>query len=321
MAILEQVHPVAAAIFELYEREARENPEEDWRRDHLGASLLGKPCLRDLWYSFRWTKSPSFPGRILRLFGRGDREEELIISELRRLGWEVWTLDEETGEQFRFEAVGGHVGGGLDGVARGVIGAPKTPHVVEIKTSNDKRFKALERDGVEKSNPQHFTQMQLYMKGMKLKRAVYICVNKNTDEIYVERVKYDAKKARTALLNAELVVTSKEPTTRISEDPSWYQCKFCDHAPVCHEGRYELVERNCRTCTSSTPTPDGKWLCDHHGIELTSEAQRAGCEDHRILPAILDKWDAAGFDASSRTVYYAKSDDPEDVAFDDGGLN
>ena len=28
---------------------------DDGLRQHLGASLIGKPCERALWYTFRWT--------------------------------------------------------------------------------------------------------------------------------------------------------------------------------------------------------------------------------------------------------------------------
>ena len=41
--------------------------EEDAFRSHLGASLIGRECARELWYSFRWTTKPSFEGRMIRL--------------------------------------------------------------------------------------------------------------------------------------------------------------------------------------------------------------------------------------------------------------
>jgi len=45
----------------------------DFRRAHLGASLVGHSCTRFLFYSYRWVAPPRFPGRMLRLFDRGHR--------------------------------------------------------------------------------------------------------------------------------------------------------------------------------------------------------------------------------------------------------
>ncbi len=48
-------------------------------RKHLGASQIGHPCLRYLWYQFRWCaeSKTSFDGRMLRLFetGTGKRND------------------------------------------------------------------------------------------------------------------------------------------------------------------------------------------------------------------------------------------------------
>jgi hypothetical protein len=46
------VDPVAAAIFASYK--AKYGAE--LQRPYLGASAIGKPCLRQHWYSFRWSK-------------------------------------------------------------------------------------------------------------------------------------------------------------------------------------------------------------------------------------------------------------------------
>ena len=313
--------PTAKAIYAQYEKD-----NDDWRRDHLGASLIGDSCSRSLWYGFRWAIDPKFDGRILRLFERGQREESWIIEDLRALGMEVWeadttkTVENEDGTvehpQYRFEAFGGHMGGGMDGVVRGVLEAPKTPHVLEVKTSNDKRFKVLQRDGVKIAQPKHYAQVQTYMKGFKLKRALYVCVNKNTDEIYTERVHYDAAFAKMIMSKAENVIGSPTPLEKLSDDPSFWECKFCDHRPVCHGMEFDQLERNCRTCVASTPQGDGTWTCDHHGLQLDSEAQRKGCADHLFIPQLLEPWAVAGYTEGTREVIY--SDGSGRAIVDDG---
>lgn len=304
-----KLNKTAAAIYARYERDA-----EDWRRLHLGASLIGAECHRDLWYSFRWTRNPSFPGRILRLFERGQRDEEWIVEELRALGMYVQDRDieeppDENGvhPQYRFERFGGHFGGGCDGVVLGVLEAPKTWHLLEVKTSNARRFKELQNKGVRESNPKHYAQMQVYMHGLKLRRALYVCVNKDTDDIYTERVQYDKSHAESFERIAGMVIRSAEPLLKISEDPSWYQCKWCDHAPVCHHGATDDLERNCRTCASSTPRPDGVWWCDHYGVELDGEKQREGCDVHVFIPKLLP-WEITDASEEDRQVTYARAD-------------
>jgi hypothetical protein len=64
------VSPTREAIFAAYEADAHQG-----FRLHLGASLIGKPCERSLWYDFRWTTVAQHPGRLLRLFETGQLEE------------------------------------------------------------------------------------------------------------------------------------------------------------------------------------------------------------------------------------------------------
>lgn len=311
-------NPTAAAIFARHERDA-----EDWRRLHLGASIIGEECRRFLWLSFRWASKPQFGGRMLRLFERGDREEAWIVEELRAIGMTVEDkdkskpIDPETGEhpQYRQEWIGGHFGGGCDGKVLGVIEAPKTWHVLEVKTSNKKRFEELRKNGVKKSNPKHFAQMQVYMHGFGLSRALYVCVCKDNDEIYTERVSYDKAAAIGYLNLAMLVVTSPEPLTRISEDPTWFKCKWCDQRPVCHLGAYDKLERNCRTCAAATPMVEGGWRCEYHGRELEPEEQRRGCDHHVFVPALLPAWEAVDADDAERFVVYKKPDGSRVVDF------
>ena len=52
--------------------DAKKVAEQDngWR-EHLGASEIGDPCSRKLWYLFRWVAVKKFDARMLRLFARG----------------------------------------------------------------------------------------------------------------------------------------------------------------------------------------------------------------------------------------------------------
>jgi hypothetical protein len=157
MADLELESLTVAAIYEAYV-----DSHDEIERTYLGASIIGDECERKLWYGFRWTTPPEqFDGRMLRLFQTGHREEARMIDDLRRSGVEVWETDPETGRQWGVEEVGGHFRGHLDGVALGVKEAPRTAHLLECKTHNAKSFAKLRAEGVRKSKPLHYAQMQV----------------------------------------------------------------------------------------------------------------------------------------------------------------
>lgn len=274
-----------------------QNSQNEPRRGYLGGSVIGRECERQLWYGFRWSESAGqFEGRILRLFDRGHREEATFVRELRGIGCEVYDIDPSTGQQFRFKAVYGHAGGGMDGVLKGVPEAPKSWHVAEFKTHGSKSFASLIKDGVLKSKPEHYGQVQLYMRWAKLDRALYLAVNKDTDELYSERIRYDEAEASRLEQKAERVIFAPEPLPRISEDPAFYKCKFCPASRTCHTSALPAV--SCRTCLHATPEKDGdgRWSCAKWRDEadqpstIPIEHQRTGCDSHLYIPALLARW-------------------------------
>jgi len=266
-------------------------------RPHMGASMLGHPCDRWLWLSFRWAVQPQHPGRILRLFRRGQNEEATIVSDLRAIGMDV----RSTGSAQSRVDLGCHVSGSLDAIIEsGVPEAPKTRHIAEFKTHSKKSFDDLEKQGVEKSKPQHFVQMQIYMHGTGIERALYVAVCKDDDRIYTERVKYDPERAEKAIERGRRLALDDRMPPPISTDPSWYQCKFCDAHEFCH-GSKTTQHVNCRTCAHSTATQDSTWRCERHDADgIPVEFQREACESHVLHPDLvpwqrkdgLDDWTA-----------------------------
>jgi hypothetical protein len=271
--------PTLTAIYSAYE--ARQG---DGFREHLGASLIGKPCGRALWFDFRWVTSSRFSGRMLRLFETGQREEDRIVANLRSTGATVLEVDPETGRQFRVEAHGGHFGGSLDGAALGLLEAPKTWHVVEFKTHSVKSFTDLVAKGVVKSKPQHAAQMQIYMHLTGLTRAMYVAVCKDTDALHIERIEADPAEATRLLDKAKRIIDAQHPPARISDDPTWFECRMCSHHAACHIG--ETAALNCRTCLHSTPV-DGGWHCARHDRRLEPQDQRRACSRHLFIPDLV----------------------------------
>lgn len=293
------------AIYRAYEAKA-----ERHHRSYLGMSTMGNECDRALWMAFRWAHDPeNLDGRKLRLFETGHREEARMLDDLEMAGIELDRVNPETGRQWALWALDGHFRGHMDGQGQGFPEAPKTRHVLEFKTHNEKSFKALTKDGVQKSKPGHYAQMQLYMHYSGLTRAFYMAVNKNTDEIHTERVEYDAATALRMEARARAIIDSAEPPAKLHEDPTakmaWV-CSYCPAFQQCHGAQF--APRNCRTCLHATPVENG-WRCELHG-ELDEDAQRSGCAQHLYIPGLVpgEQIDA---DPENGTVTYKLKDETE----------
>jgi hypothetical protein len=271
--------PTLSAIYAAYE--AR---QDAGFREHLGASLIGKPCARALWYDFRWTTAARHSGRILRLFETGHLEEARLVRDLRATGATVLEVAPETGRQFRVEAHGGHFGGSLDAVALGLLEAPKTWHVVEFKTHSAKNFTELVAKGVALAKPQHAAQMQVYMHLTGITRALYVAVCKDTDALHIERVPADPESGERLLDKARRIIFAQHPPVRISEDPAWFECRMCPHHGLCHGEDAAAV--TCRSCLHSTPV-EGGWHCARHDHMRGSIDQRIACSEHLFIPDLV----------------------------------
>jgi len=266
-------------IFQHYEKRNEQGP-----RQHLGASEIGKKCDKELWLSFRWAQFPSFEGRMYRLFETGQREEERFVSDLRNIGIEV-SEGPRPGEQWSFSACGGHFGGSMDGCGINIPEAPKTWHVLEFKTHNAKSFADLCAKGVKESKYQHWIQMQVYMHLSGMERALYMAKNKDNDDIYTERIRYDKEAAKAAMERADKIISSLTPPDGISNNPGWYECKMCRFHGICHGNAVALP--NCRTCSYVEAKPDGTWHCAWHEKTLDLNDQKNGCDHHLYLPMLL----------------------------------
>ena len=275
----ESQHTTAAAIIRWYESKPQEH------RPHMGASLIGHQCDRYIWLTWRWALKPEFKGRILRLFDTGKREESRLVEELRGIGATVWDVDPDNGDQWRVSACNGHFGGSLDGVAKGLPEAPKSPAVLEFKTHSNKSFNDLVKKKVQGVKAQHYDQMTVYMGLMQLDRALYMAVNKDTDDVYCEWVEFNKERFDQLIERAQRLIDAPAPPWRISTDADHFECKYCSMWKHCHGGM--AAEANCRTCCRSSPVENGAWQCQLNNQEITLEMQRQGCQHHLLIPDLV----------------------------------
>lgn len=298
------IDPIVSAIYEQYEGRYGNEPA----RTYLGASIIGRECERALWYGFRWAAAEKFDGRKLRLFQSGHLAEPRFVADLRSIGAEVYDVNPATGKQFGFTSLGGHMRGHMDGCATGLPSGGRKWHVLEFKTHSEDSFKELKRHGVRKAKPEHYAQMIWYMGKSGMDRALYMAVNKNTDELYCERIEFDATEFARLEAKAERIIFGAQPPARVSDDPKFYLCGWCPHKQVCHAHRVPSL--SCRTCCHATPERegDGRWSCAKAGpgSSIPVEVQRTGCEQHLPLPFLITY--ASPIDAGDDWIAFQRND-------------
>lgn len=252
-------------------------------RTYLGYSGLGNPCMRALWYSFRWATKRYVERRIERLFRRGDYEEEVIIADLEYHGMKV------TNTQAEIEGFAKHVLGHIDGEVENVPKSVEVPDFVvgkgllEMKTAKQELYKKYVKDGVRKANFVYYCQTQSYMGKRGLKWTMFVITNKNTEERNIEYIKFDEHQFRSLEDIAESVVSTDVPAPRIG-DSTWFECKFCDYKKICHHG--EKIQKTCRTCKYAAIVDDGKWECLQAGGFIPEHIQREGCDLYELLETL-----------------------------------
>lgn len=283
LSFLPQESATVTAIYEYHKKRGDSEPQ----RGYLGASIIGHECDRFLWFTFRNCVTKSFDGRMYRLFETGHLAEPRFVNELRSIGCEVIDHDPQLGDQIAVHGVSGHFSGHMDAVALGIPEAPKTWHVGEFKTHNDKSYTKLKSTGVKVAKPLHYAQMQVYMGLGHMDRAIYLAVNKDTDELYSERIEFNSKEFKGIMARAERIITAQQPPDRCASRQDDFRCKFCDAAALCWgtgSTALPLPCVTCRTCCHATPyigDDEGTWSCARK--QLFGRA----CPQHLVIPGLL----------------------------------
>lgn len=221
-------------------------------RDYIGASIIATPCDRALFYARERVPQASPSARALRIFDFGDAIELLAVRWLRDAGFFVYTHNPATGGQFRVQTSDGTLGGHCDGV----IALQRLPsdlfdsvdassvRLIEVKSHKQARFNDVSDLGVRESKFEHYAQMVTYMHesrtiaaalGMQMMIAscLYVAVNKDTSEVYLEEVAYDAGTFGSIADRAQRIARAKSPPHRIANDPKRSPCKYCDFSTHC----------------------------------------------------------------------------------------
>lgn len=252
------------------------------RPKSLGAGRVGHPlapspwdrgCERALWFEMKmYASDRPFPAKLYRIFDMGHAAESMVAENLRAAGFTLITEgqdkkqigfelahDPETGHA-RFKGfcdgvvVAGpeRIGGGKDGIKL------KYPFLWENKAINSKKFSKFTAEGVERSHPQYYAQIQLYMNFLQLYEnpALLTVVDRDSGELRLEFVRYNQRHCQAIIDRAARIVEAKGPLTleRAADDYEKIPCKWCDFKSHC-----QAAEIN-RTMNGSTPQQAPDWL-------------------------------------------------------------
>jgi len=187
--------------------------------------------------------------------------------------------------QYRISGVNGHFGGSLDGIAklpeRYGIGEAV---LLEFKTNGTGAgFNKLRSDGMPVAKPQHFAQTSTYGFKYGFRYVLYLNINKNDDDLYIEVAKLDHGLGAQMEIKAEQIIAAENAPARLSDNPTFYKCGYCAMKGICHEKK--APERNCRSCSFAVPIENAEWFCllPAHNATIPREFIPQGCGEYKAI--------------------------------------
>lgn len=214
-------------------------------RTYLGASAIGHPCDRSVQLDYIKANNlpgapepvgDGFPPELLRIFDMGHSLEDLAITWLKGAGFDLRTRKAD-GRQFGFSVADGDFGGHCDGVIVGGKVEMEYPSLFEHKALGRKTWQEMAKKGLAVANPKYAIQVALYQAYLDLPNpALFMATNRDTAEIYLELVNFDASLAQASSDKAVRVITSTRAGELLPKGfakSDHYECVRCKWRDFC----------------------------------------------------------------------------------------
>jgi hypothetical protein len=194
------------------------------KRSDLRLSSIGD-CERKLWAIRRGIAESEFEGRVLSIFETGHAIEELVVTMLTTAGFIV------TDRQWEVQLPGLDAKGHIDGQ----IEHKGAWALLEIKSANDNQWSQCNEVGYQAWKPAYYDTLQCYLGALQLDFAIAIVFNKNTSDIYPEKLHFDPIHYGRLVEKARRVIEAPELPDRPAEARSQYSefCKWCSVNSEC----------------------------------------------------------------------------------------
>jgi hypothetical protein len=214
-------------------------------RNYLGASMIGEPCARKIWY--KYNKYPELPSGAIGLMAAesGYYAEEVTAKRLRMVSGIELHTHKMDGSQYGWSAIGGKFKGHVDGLVRGLFQASSTVHVWEHKDKDHKKFADFknkkdqfgEKNALKNWNEIYYGQAQINMHYMQNDRH-YLTVSYAGARDYDScRTDYSPVVAEQLVDKAHKIIDATFEPPRINDKPDFFLCKFCSFREICHGQR------------------------------------------------------------------------------------
>jgi hypothetical protein len=198
----------------------------DEPRNYIGASSIGKPCLRQIWYEYNGIKKNKLEPTKQITFQIGKELEKMILDYLKKSGIIIVCQG-----KFYSDATVLSLQGHVDGI---IILNNEEKAILEIKTAKESSFNRFVKHGLKEWSEQYYCQLQTYMGMSKINRGVLLAINKNSSEIHEEWIDFDPEIYEKIKLKALKISNSAEPLEKLCTNGSYYICKMCEFREICH---------------------------------------------------------------------------------------
>lgn len=265
------------------------------RRVYLGASQIGEPCHRKLFYNFRNACARNIPAQGLRAIEDGFTQEKVMAERLRMIPQIKLYTENENNEQIGFEMLG-FLKGHIDGMILNPIDGSQTEYEIwEHKSCNQTKWNKLKKLIEEKGEKQalqiwdkiYFEQALIYMKAFDKKRhSMTVSTPGGRDYLYC-RTEYNNEIAENIIDKARAIIFDNfNIPAKLSENREFFQCKFCEFSAICHDGDFPDV--NCSTCRyRDADLKSKKFRCLYKDKDLKNETLSIPCDKHIYNPALI----------------------------------
>lgn len=180
-------------------------------RHYLGASAVGGECERAIQFDYAGApRERDFKTATLRKFEFGHMTEEWCRQEFQDAGFNITQQDERTRQPIGFSQLDGEFKGHIDGK---IVSGPDVkgltfPALWEHKGVGSKTYRSLEKDGLKKSKPAYYAQVNIYMGYCSLHKnpAVFSVTNLDSGEQMHLSIDFDAENAQSMTDRAVRIV-------------------------------------------------------------------------------------------------------------------
>ncbi len=239
----------------------------------------GNRCNRKIWLQFRYSIIKENKEKSLRIFERGHSFEKEILDKLKKING-IDVLDQQT------EFTDGWIQGHCDAI----IKYKNIKYVFECKTANQKNFLIILKNGIVNAKPEHYIQMQLYMHYAGIENGLYFVHNKNTEETYIEEVKYNKELSEAQINKLKGIVFQEFAPIKLNENN--FICKMCDYNELCHKNK--MANQTCRSCVNLEFKENREAYCNSKEKKISfamqsfSQTIEKNCQKYKIIDGVQE---------------------------------